>query len=399
MVSFLSDTIKISSYFQPIQNREETKSLLWRMGLHVINMRIAILVNQFPPEIGGVGISAYNTASSLSKIGHDVHVVTIQKGELPEKNIEEGFYIHRVSWKKIKVFGNILFSIKILKKLKDINPDIVHVEGLWIGIPGYLAKKILKIPYVVTGHGSDVYLQSKLLLNLRSKPVLKSADAVIALTENMKKEMENICKKNVFVVPNGINLKEFENLSKIQNIKKEHRILFVGSLVSIKGIRYLIESMKMIRNKYSNAQLVIVGDGTDKYKLEKLVIELDLCNCVSFVGKVPNHKIAQYMIESDIFVLPSLSEGFGIVLLEAMASGLPIVASNVGGIPSLIQNGVNGFLVDPKNPEKIAEKVLFLFNNEDIMIKISKNNKKIVENYDWGKIIMQLENIYLKCII
>lgn len=367
------------------------------MRLYVINMRIAILVNQFPPEIGGVGISAYNTASSLSKVGHEVHVLTILKEELPKEKIEEGFYIHRISRKKIKVFGTILYLTKLLKKLKDINPDIVHVEGLWMGTPGYLAKKILKIPYVITGHGSDVYLQSK-LLHRRSKFVLKSADAVIGLTEHMKKEMENICKKNVFVVPNGINLREFKNLQKLKIDKRKQRILFVGSLVPVKGIKYLIESMKKITNDYPNAELVIVGDGVDKYELEKLVIELDLCDSISFVGKVPNHKIGQYMIESDIFVLPSLSEGFGIVLLEAMASGLPIVASNVGGIPSIIQNGVNGFLVDPKNSEKIAEKVLFLLNNEETMIKISQNNKKKVENYDWGKIIMQLENIYLKCI-
>lgn len=363
-------------------------------------MKIAMLVNEFPPKkMGGVGISTYNTAFYLSKIGHEVHVLTIQNGELPEKSTESGFYVHRISWKKIKVLGNLLFSVKVLKELKDLNPDIVHVQGLWIGIPGYLAKKALKIPYVVTGHGSDVYLQSKLLLNLRSKPVLRSADAIIALTEDMKKEIQKISKKDILVVPNGVNLKEFKYSLKFNRTKKERKILFVGSLVPVKGVKYLIESMKAIKNNYSNVQLVIIGDGTEKHELEKLVVEFGLSDCVSFVGKVPNHKVSQYMIESDIFVLPSLSEGFGIVLLEAMASGLPIVASNVGGIPSLVQNEINGFLVESRNPERISEKVLLLFDNEELMIKISENNKKIVEQYDWEKVVVQLEDIYYKCIV
>jgi glycosyltransferase involved in cell wall biosynthesis len=363
-------------------------------------MKIAMLVNEFPPKkVGGVGISTYNTALFLSKRGHEIHVLTVLEGELPENSIEERFHVHRITWKKVKVLGNLLFSAEIIKKLKEVNPDIVHIQGLWIGIPGYLAKKILHIPYVVTGHGSDIYLQSRLLLNLRSKPVLRSADARIALTDDMRKKIKNICKRDAFVVPNGINLEVFGNSIKLRNIKKEQKILFVGSLVPVKGVRYLIESMKAIKNNYSNVKLVIIGDGTEKHELEKLVIEFGLSDCVSFVGKVSNHKISQYMIESDIFVLPSLSEGFGIVLLEAMASGLPIIASNVGGIPSLIQNGVNGFLVEPGNPEKIAEKILFLFNDRETMIKISEGNKKAVEKYDWEKIAVQLEDIYLKCII
>lgn len=367
-------------------------------------MKIAILVSEFPPQkVGGVGISSYNTAYNLSKIGHEVHILTLLEEGQPEKdknenNLENGFYVHSLSWKKIKIWGIIALWIKILKKIKEINPDIIHVQGLWMGIPGYLAKNILKIPYVVTGHGSDIYLQSKLRINLRSKPVLKSAEAVIALTPHMKKEIQKICNRDVFVIPNGIDLKQFKNLPKKYNEKKEIKILFVGSLIPVKGVKYLIESMKIVRNKYINTNLVIVGDGTDKHELKKLVDELNLHDCVSFIGEVPIHKISYYMAKSDIFVLPSLSEGLPLVILEAMASGLPIIASNVGGIPSLIQNEINGFLVEPKKPDKIAERVIYLLKNEDVMNQFSENNKIVVKKYEWEEVVLNIEDVYLKCI-
>jgi glycosyltransferase involved in cell wall biosynthesis len=359
-------------------------------------MKIALIVTLFPPErMGGVELSAYNIAQLLADRGHEVHVITSLDKGLPLESHENGFYVHRIFWRRLKTAGYFSFWAKIILNLRKINPDIVHVHGMWIGISGYLANKLLKIPYVLHCQGSDVY-RPQLPIKLTSKMVFKNAAAVIALTEHMKVEIQNVYNRDVFVIPNGIDLKKFEDFTKnrIHNNEGRKKILFVGRLHTVKGVKYLIESMKIIKIDFPNIELILVGDGEEKCKLESLVKQFNLSEYVSFVGIVPNQQIPKCMIESDIFVLPSLSEGFGIVILEAMASGLPIVASNVGGIPYLVQNEINGFLVEPKNPDQIAEKVLHLLKNDKLMQDISDNNRKFVTKYEWKEIVLSLEKVY-----
>jgi glycosyltransferase involved in cell wall biosynthesis len=113
------------------------------------------------------------------------------------------------------------------------------------------------------------------------------------------------------------------------------------------------------------------------------------------VGKVPHDEIPAYMASADVFVLPSLSEGFGIVALEAMAMGLPIVATKVGGLLEIIKDGENGFLVEPRNPVEIAEKCALLLTNDDLRTSISRNNREKAKDYSWEKVIERLENVYL----
>ena len=120
---------------------------------------------------------------------------------------------------------------------------------------------------------------------------------------------------------------------------------------SKKGVKYLIETLNIIKNKNKNIRLFIVGDGEEREYLEKLVKELTLEDYVRFIGKIPNERVLEYMVASDIFILPSLSEGFPVTFLEAMASGLPIITTNVRGLSEIIIDGENGFLVDPKSPE------------------------------------------------
>ena len=202
------------------------------------------------------------------------------------------------------------------------------------------------------------------------------------------------------VIPNGINLDKFRNLSretfrKRLGIKKGEKIItFVGTLRPVKGLKYLIQAMNIISKQDTGIKLMLVGDGEERLALQELVKELDLEDRVTFVGKVLNEEIPGYMIASDVFVLPSLSESFGIVNLEAMACGLPIVASKVGGLPEIVKNGVNGFLVEPKNPEQISDKVLLLLGDDVLRERISKNNKDKVKDYSWESVVERLEKVY-----
>lgn len=367
-------------------------------------VKIAILVALFPPRhLAGIEMVTYNIAMRLSKKNHEVHVITTLDEGLPKESIEKDFYVHRIKTSKIPILRTALYYIKSFFAVKKINPDIVHIQTIYLSLSGLLIKKFLHKPYVVYGHGSDVYLPWR-FKNIISKPILKNANGVIVLTEDMKREVQKIYDREVFVIPNGINLERFENLSKEVSRKRlkikeaEKIIIFIGGMRPVKGIKYLIEAMKIVTDKNKNKRLFIVGDGEERKYLEDLVRNLNLEKYITFIGKVPNEKIPEYMAASDVFVLPSLSEGLPVTVLEAMASGLPIVATNVRGLPEIIKNGENGFLVKPKSTEQIAEKVLLLLEDDVLRERISKNNREEVKKYSWENVVEKLEGVYLGCL-
>lgn len=363
-------------------------------------MKIAILVPAFLPKwLAGTEIATYNIAKNLAKRNHHVHVITSLDEGLPQESIEDGFHIHRIPRQKVKFLGIILFWVRIFWLLKKIKPDIVHAQSIPAGIPGVLARKILRRPCVVWGRGSEIYLPWR-FKEVISKLALRNADAVIALTEDMKREIRKICDKDIYVIPNGVDLERFENLSsenirrKLEITNEQKIVIFAGILRPIKGVKYLIQAMNIIRQKNTKASLMLIGDGEERQSLEELVKESNLGDCVTFVGQVPNEEVLEYMAASDVFALPSLSEGFPIVSLEAMASGLPIVATKVGGLPEIVEDGQNGFLVEPKSPRQIADKAQLLLEDDELRGRISRNNKEKARSYSWQSIVQRLEEVY-----
>jgi len=366
-------------------------------------MKIAILTPLFPPKhLAGMEIAALKIAKHLSKRNHEVHVITTLDKGLSKESREKDFCVHRIKTSKIPILRTVSYCIKSFFVVKKITPDILHIQTIYLSLSGLLIKKFLHKPYVLYGRGSDVYFSWR-LKNLISKPILKNANGVIVLTEDMKREIQKICNRDVFVIPNGIDLKRFKNLSKedlrskLEIKEQERAILFVGTLRPVKGVRYLIEAMRFITDKNKNKRLFIVGDGEERKYLEDLVRNLNLEKYVAFIGKVPNEKIPEYMAASDVFVLPSFSEGLPVTVLEAMASGLPIVATNVRGLPEIIKNGENGFLVMPKSTEQIAEKVLLLLEDGELRERISNNNREKVKRYSWESVVEKLEEVYIGC--
>lgn len=368
-------------------------------------MKIIILVSLFPPKsLAGTEIATYNIAKHLAKRGHEVHIITQHDRGLPKETLEKGFRVHRISIPKIKLGGLLLYALKGLLLIKRLNPDIVHAQNILMGLACILAKKLFRIPCVVWGQGSDVYLPWKFKW-LISKFVLSNADALIALTEHMKKKMYDLLgyeRNDVFIIPNGIDLELFDGCTNkfsqlsLKAKRGEKVILYVGRLDSVKGVKYLIEAIKILRDRgLRNMKLLIIGDGAERRSLERLVGKRNLKDCVAFVGKVPHDEIPAYMASADVFVLPSLSEGFPIVALEAMAMGLPIIATKVGGLLEIIKDEENGFLVEPRNPVEIAEKCTLLLTNDDLRTSISRNNREKAKDYSWEKVIERLEKVYL----
>jgi len=362
-------------------------------------MKIAILVGLFPPKwLAGTEIATYNLADHLARRGHEVHVITSHDAGLPELSEESGFSVHRIAWPKIRFIGIVAFWAKICLEIQTIKPDVFHAQSLLCGIPAVVAKKFLKIPYVVWGQGSDIYLPGR-FTRMTSKSILQNADAVLALTEDMKQKMREICDRDISVVPNGIDLKRFEISSGEKKEGSAKTIIFVGRLHPVKGVQYLIEAMATVHQQMPNVKLVIVGDGVERARLEELTERLNLNDCIQFAGQVSQESIPRLMHQADVFVLSSLSEGLPVVILEAMAAGLPIVATKVGGIPDIVEEGVNGYLVNAKNPEEIADRLLILLQDDEMWEEISANNREKAEQYTWDKVTGTVEGIYFECLV
>jgi glycosyltransferase involved in cell wall biosynthesis len=375
-------------------------------------MIVAIVVPQFPPKwLAGAEVATLNLAKQLAKRGHTIHVITyLDEGEgLSPECFEDGYYVHRIKIPFPKI-GMINCWLNIIKTIKHVNPDIIHLQQfvvLGTGIPVLLAHFLLKKPYIIYFRGFCVFGKDQCIykegLISSALPILiiKHAATLIVLTEYMKKKFASWPNKRIFTIPNGIDISVVTNLNRDVirdelSIKEcEHILLFVGRLHEVKGLKYLISAMNIIRDKDKFSRLIIIGNDQGERKiLDELIAKFHLEKKICFIANVSQENIFRYMMASDIFILPSMSEGFPNVLLEAMACGIPIIASNIGGISEIIQDERNGLLVQPRNPEDIGNKILLLLKNEPLRKKISGNNFIDVKEFNWNFITTNLEQIY-----
>jgi len=372
-------------------------------------MRIVIITNTFlPTSLGGTQIATFNIAKTLARREHEVHVIA--KNLSGDKSFEyvDGFFVHRPRFSKKFTYsmGTYLFLYQILLIIKSLKPDLVHAQSMrpngWYVV---LIKKILGIPCVNYVRGSDIYNASEIYKHIVGSFILRNCNRIISLCEDMKRVILKVYNREVCVIPNGICLDVFKE-GKRDVIRglfgfslEENIVLFVGRLEPIKGVEYLIRAAQQVTTEKHKVKFLIIGEGTSRRKLEKLVNSLNLAEHVIFVGKISNSRVSEYMILSDILVLPSLSESFGIVNLEAMSCGLPIIATNVGGIPEIVENNINGLLVNPKNANQIAEKILEMLENRRKMQIISNNNKAKAKKFSWEHIVDCLEDVYFSLLL
>lgn len=363
-------------------------------------MKISIFISQFiPKNIGGTEIATYNIARYLAMRGNEVHIVTPLDKGLPENSIMDGINIHRIKTPDIQLIHGLFFIFRSYYLMKIINPDILHSQSAsTAGITCLFIKKMLKKPFIIYFRGGDINDAGRFDL-LVNKALLSSCDFALALTDDMKNKI-SIDKSKIAVIPNGIDISRFNGIKKEAarmslGISADDKVLlYAGSLRPEKGVSFLIKSVSIIKRDFPDIKLLIVGDGKDRYEMEKLSKELQLdCN-IRFVGRVKNEEVPQYFILSDIFILASLMEGFPNVLLEAMAAGLPIICTNVCGLPEIVSDGKNGYLIDPCDPAAIAEKVSIILNDEELKKTISYNNKKKSIEFSLEKTAEKLEEVY-----
>jgi glycosyltransferase involved in cell wall biosynthesis len=229
------------------------------------------------------------------------------------------------------------------------------------------------------------------------------SDRIISLSDSHlanSRWLKNYQKK-VVIIPNGVNLKEFQGA----NSKAQSRallglptdkkiILFLGSLTARKGSQILVNAMNKVIAKSPNTVLVIVGDGSQKSKLQESINRLELNNAVILTGSVSeNQKIAYYR-SADIFTLPSFAEAFPLSLLEAGAAGLPVIATRVGGIPNIVEDGANGLLIEAGNCDDLADKISYLLDDGTLRETMGSTGRKMAAQYSWEAISDKTELLY-----
>ena len=290
----------------------------------------------------------------------------------------------------------LLFFIKGVMVAKEC--DLIHAQFLLSGVVGAWIKKIMWLKLIITAHGSDVYMIPKMGLFQKSYiRAISNADAIITVSNANKEQLTTLGlpEDKISVIPNGIELSMFNNVTPLRVQEAGTKIVWVGRMVEVKGLVYLFSAMRIIVSSYPNSKLTLMGDGPLKDKLERLAGEMSLTANITFMGYVKYSLLPQYLKGADIFVLPSLSEGFPVAIPEAMAACKPVVASNVGGIPDVVTDGVTGFLVAPENPEQLADKIVYLIEHPEEGERMGKAGRKLVEErFTWDNIAEAITRIY-----
>ena len=293
---------------------------------------------------------------------------------------------------------------KLLCFLHQMRIQLIHTHGYFADIIGVPAAKILKIPHVSTCHGfisNDINLE---LYNKVNRTVLRFSDRIISVSEQIKNDLEKsgIRKSKITVIQNAVQTSQKKKtypmndtkLRYFRGIKKEEYVVgYVGRLSEEKGVGYLVEAGIHLLEIGELCKIFIIGDGPQRKKLEDMVLMKGYENDIIFTGFQTN--IEEWMLMLDIFVLPSLTEGTPMALLEAMSFGVPVLATRVGGVPKVIENGINGVLVNPTDSMAIAENLKILFHHPSLRKKIALKALSVIEKQhninDWCK---KIENQY-----
>ena len=372
-------------------------------------MRIGIVLY---PTFGGSGIVATELGKALSKKGHEIHFITysepVRLGEL-RKNI---FY-HEVRTSDYPLFKFTPYEQVLTSKLVDVvkfeRLELLHVH---YAIPhasaAYMAQQILKdqgveIPFVTTLHGTDITLVGK---DPSFEPVINfsinKSNRVTAVSENLKKETFELfdIKNNIEVIPNFICLKEYKMDNNDYYKKRfapnnEKVICHVSNFRKVKRIEDVIIAFEGI-SKEMDVKLLLVGDGPERARLEQISRNSKFSKNIFFLGSLKSTK--EVLNISDLFILPSSKESFGLSALEAMACGVPVIASDSGGIPEVISHGKSGLLNSVGDTYQMTKNALKLLSNDSLLESFKTNAYQQAMKFDIEVILPKYESLYKKCI-
>jgi glycosyltransferase involved in cell wall biosynthesis len=395
-------------------------------------MRIGIFTTEFPykpPFInnnssdnligyGGVAEVTYNIALKLEESGHDVLIFTTSASSKDEyyqhKNVSVYRYAHLVK------IGSTGISLKLLWRPLRHRLDIVngHRGSPPGAISAFIYSKINQIPLILSIHGNlakqasfNQTLVKGVMMHLFKEyiytPMLAQAKCITVLSKQAAQEstdLHNICKK-IRIVPNGVNLDKLQLKFSKYDCRKllslpQHApmVLYVGSIVEGKGLQVLVKAIPLILKRYPDALFVFIGDGNYLDRIKQLSSQMHIEDSICFAGFIDGDKKLMYYQAADIFCLPSFSEGYPMVLLEASAFGLPLVVSDIEVHKAIVVDGYNGYMFKKGDFNDLAIKILDLMGDNQLMLDMGSNSRMLAQRHSWGLIVKKLEDVFLESI-
>ena len=380
--------------------------------VYIITMKIGIVCY---PTFGGSGVVATELGKALAEQGHQVHFITYSQPVRLDYFSENIFY-HEVSVASYPLIEYPPYELGLASKLVDValyeNLDLFHVH---YAIPhasaAYMAKKVLEtkgkwVPFITTLHGTDITLLGR---DASFEPVITFAisqsDGITAVSESLKNDTYKHfgVRKEIKVIPNFVCMDDYALLQSAeqQRVIDNHRKVFAPNgekiLIHISNFRKVkrVEDVLHIFNKVRKeipSKLLLLGDGPERHNIEKLCRELDTCDDIKLLGKIVNPE--QHLALSDLFILPSETESFGLAALEAMAAGVAVISTNSGGLPEVNVQGKTGFLSAVGNVNEMAANALKLLSNEDLLTEFKQNAIEQAYKFDIKSVLPLYENIY-----
>ncbi|GIM53924.1 N-acetyl-alpha-D-glucosaminyl L-malate synthase BshA [Capnocytophaga cynodegmi] len=371
-------------------------------------MNIAIVCY---PTFGGSGVVATELGLALARKGHQVHFITYSY-PVRLDYLEMNIHFHEVHVEEYPLFHyqpyELALSSKMVSVIKAYKIDILHVHyAIPHAYAGYMAKQMLKkegieIPMITTLHGTDITL-------VGNHPNYKQAvtfsinesDVVTSVSESLKQDTLRLfdIEKEIYVIPNFIDIGKDTHTApckrSIMAQKNERIVTHISNFRKVKRIPDVIEVFYQIQQKIPS-KLILAGDGPEREFAENKCKQLGIKNKVLFLGNTLD--VDRLLCASDLFLLPSESESFGLSALEAMASGVPVISSNAGGLHEVNENGFSGFLSPVGDIKEMSKNAIYILEDENRLAQFKKQAKISAKRFDECKIIPMYENLYEKTI-
>ena len=373
-------------------------------------MKIAIVCY---PTFGGSGVVATELGMALSSRGHEIHFVTYRQPVRLEA-LNKRLFFHEVHVPEYDLFQYQPYELALSSRLVDVvkqhQIDLLHVHyAIPHAYAAYMAKKMLadqgiQIPLVTTLHGTDITLVGK-------HPFYKTAvtfsidhsDAVTAVSESLKRDTISFFspQKAIEVIPNFIDISRYQDREepcpRSLIVSGEERIItHVSNFRPVKRILDVLKVFKHVR-QHIHVKLLMIGEGPEKSKAQQFVQENDLDGDVVFLGK--SNQIDQILCFTDIFLLPSEQESFGLAALEAMVHEVPVISTDVGGLPEVNISGVSGYLFSVGDTHAMAEKTIEILQNESLHQQLKKGAFEQAKAYNLPEILDQYERLYTRILL
>lgn len=383
-------------------------------------MKILMLAWEYPPKnIGGLSTHVYFLSQALYKLGHDIYIITCGEDEMPAEENDNGVHIYRVKPYQIDTcdftkfvmnqnFAMIEEGIKIIYKIGRV--DIIHGHDWLVAFAAKVLKSSCTIPMVSTIHATEygrnngIRTEMQRYISSTEHMLTYESWKVIVCSHYMRQQLSDLFKtpwEKMWIIPNGVDIKSFELEFDWLNFRRKYAsddekiIFFVGRHVFEKGIHLLIEAAGEVLSNNYNIKFVIGGKGPMTDELKNKVKIMGIENKFEFIGYIDDEIKNKLYKVSNAAVFPSLYEPFGIVALEAMAAGCPVIVSDTGGLSEIIQHRVNGIKTIPSNSNSIKNAIIEIIKNEVLVNSLRENGLKTVnENYSWKKIAELTVSMY-----